>query len=90
MSEYKDLNKKQFLELVKDICADESAELFVETGIDYKFDHYDPEVKAVVVRELDTTVAPVTYESVEPLLIRLQEINKRLVVYILYEAPEEI
>ena len=90
MSEYKDLTKKQFLELVKGICAEESAELFVETGIDYKFDHYDSEVKAVVVKELDTTVAPVIYESVEPLLKRLQKINKRLVVYILYEAPEEI
>jgi Tat protein secretion system quality control protein TatD with DNase activity len=90
MSKYKDLTKKQFLELVKDLCAEESAELLVETGLDYKFDHYDPEVKAVVVKELDTTISPITYESLKPLEKRLQEINSRLVVYILYEAQEEI
>ena len=90
MSEYKDLNKKEFLQLIKDICAEESAEMFVETGVDYMFDHYDPEVKAIVVKELDTTVRPVTYEDTEPLKRRLQEIKKRLVIYILHEAEEEI
>ena len=81
--------KKNFIELVKDICADESAELFVATGVDYKFDHYDSEVKAVVVKEIKTTSVPVKYKHIKPLEKRLKEINKRLIVYILAEEVEE-
>ena len=81
--------KKNFTELVKDICADEAAELFVATGVDYKFDHYDSEVKAVVILELSTTIRPVEFKHIKPLEKRLQEIDKRITVYILSEELEE-
>ena len=82
--------KKNLIETIKDICADESAELFVATGIDYKFDHYDSEVKAVVIKELETTVLPVKFHHLKSLERRLKEINKRITVYILAEdLPED-
>jgi hypothetical protein len=81
--------KKKFLELVKDICADEAAELLVATGVDYKFYHYDQEVKAVVVLELSTTIRPVLFKDIKPLEKRLQNIDKKITVYILSEEPEE-
>ena len=89
MSAKKELTQKELIQLIKDACDEEAAEIFVNTGVDFMFDHYDPEVKAVVVRELSTTVKPVECEILRPLQKKLQEISKRLVVYILYEAEEE-
>tara|TARA_R110000824_G_scaffold27426_10_gene93233 strand:- start:28769 stop:29041 length:273 start_codon:yes stop_codon:yes gene_type:complete len=90
MTEKKNLTKKELVEKLKDICADEAAELFVSTGMDYTFDHYDSEVKALVVRELSTSSQPVTYDALAPLEKKIKEINNRLLVYILYEQEEEI
>lgn len=89
MTQKQELTKKELIALIKDIVADEAAEIFVETGIDFKFDHYDSDVKAVVVKELPTSVGPVEYDILKPLEKRLQEINERLLIYILYELKGE-
>ncbi|HIO04098.1 MAG TPA: hypothetical protein EYN08_00550 [Gammaproteobacteria bacterium] len=82
------LTRKQLENVIKDICSDEAAEIYVETGIDFMFDHYDSDIRGVVVRELKNTSRPVTFEILENLHKRLLEINKGLVLLIYCEGEE--
>tara|TARA_R110000851_G_scaffold93055_1_gene202889 strand:+ start:618 stop:884 length:267 start_codon:yes stop_codon:yes gene_type:complete len=82
------LTRKELEDIIKDICSDEAAEIYVETGIDFKFDHYDSDIKGVAVRELKNTSQPVTFEILENLHKRLLEVNKNLVLLIFCEEEE--
>lgn len=81
----KNLTRKELIELIKDICLEHADELYLRRDIDFKFDHYDNDLKIVFLRETENTENPVTYDLLKDLSIDLKNINKRIEISIFYE-----
>ena len=78
--------KNKDLDLLIDIANEEATFCYINYDVDFKFCHYDGEVQTVYVREDRDSPNSVEFYMLEVLEERLQEINPRYRVGIIYQA----
>ena len=77
---------KKKIAMVKAICKEESDRLYLLEDIEFSYDHYDPEVRTIYVRESTKTTNEVTHESLRDLSNRVKdEVDGRWMIGILHE-----
>ena len=77
---------KEKVKIAKNICHEESEQLYMQNDIDFCYDHYDKEVETVYVRETEKSNNAVTHDLLNNLLIKIKtEVSKRWNIGILHE-----
>lgn len=71
---------------IEQIANEEGKKLYKENNIEYKFDHYDEEVKLVFVKQTNFAGGLLTHKMLAPLVERLQKINRRWYMGIMTNA----
>ena len=74
------------IELIKEITNVEATFCYISYDVEFKFCHYDGEVQTVYVREHRDSPNLVEFYMLETLQERLQKINPRYRVGIMYTA----
>tara|TARA_R100001463_G_scaffold71471_1_gene125288 strand:+ start:518 stop:766 length:249 start_codon:yes stop_codon:yes gene_type:complete len=74
------------IELIKEITNEEATFCYISYDVEFKFCHYDGEVQTVYVREHRDSPNLVEFYMLETLQERLQKINPRYRVGIMYTA----
>ena len=71
--------------LLKELVNETAVDLFIDKNVKLEFHHYDSYLKMVLIKELEDSESPVTYEMLEPLKGKIREkINKRWHISILH------
>jgi len=83
--EVKKLTRKEFVDLLRQICTEFADELYFKHDVDFSFDHYDNDLKVLYVRESENTKNPVTNETLKELLIEIKKLNSRMQIGIFFE-----
>jgi hypothetical protein len=78
--------KNNFIDKLEEITKEESTACFISYNVDFKFWHFDNEVQTVYVREHRDSPNSVEFYMLEVLQERIQKINPRYKVGILYEG----
>lgn len=78
--------KNKDINQLKDIAKEEAIACYISYNVDFKFCHYDGEVQTVYVREHKDSPSPVEFYMLEVLQERIQKINPRYRVGIMYEG----
>jgi hypothetical protein len=86
--EVKKLTRKEFTNLLRQICTEFASELYFKHDVDFIFDHYDGDLKVVYVRESENTKNPVTNEILSGLLAAVKKLNSRMQVGIFFEDTQ--
>ena len=81
---------KEQLKLAKQYCDDALGILYMTQDVDAEYDHYDPEVETIFLKENPETVVRIEFHMIRDLVDRIQtEINKRWTIgIIIEEAPD--
>ena len=83
------LTNKQLVDSLKAICEEEAKIVSLRHTADFIFDHYDSDIHALYVRELESSSVPVSYEMLSDLKCLTRQLNKRAVIGIIYNAYYE-
>jgi len=86
VSQNEKLSYQQLVDGLRELCVEESEAVSLRYSADFVFDHYDSDLQALYVRELEDSPMPVTYEMLCDLEYYAKQLNKRLVVGIIYNA----
>ncbi len=78
--------KNKNIDRIVDICKEESISCYISYNVEFDFCHYDGEVRTVYVREHVDSPNPVEFYMLETLQNRIQEINSRYRVGIIYQG----
>ena len=76
--------KTKDIRQLAEISKEEAANCFIDYNVEFNFCHYDGDVQTVYVREHPNSPNPVEFFMVENLQKRIQEINPRYRVGIMY------
>jgi|32_taG_2_1085360.scaffolds.fasta_scaffold00258_29 hypothetical protein len=76
--------KSKHIPLLKKITQEESTDCFIDYNVEFDFCHYDSDVQTVYVREHMASPNSVEFYMLEKLQKRIQEINPRYRVGIIY------
>ncbi len=79
---------KQILKQVQLLIEEEADESFIEHNVRYVFHHYSGEVQTVYVFQENDSPNPVEHYMLEELQNKLQKINSRYRVGIMYQGQE--
>lgn len=77
-------NKNSEVELMKKYVKEEALDAFIDYDVDFHFDHYSKDVQTLYVRESMESKNPVEFYMLESLENKIQKINSRYRVGILY------
>tara|TARA_R100001510_G_C7622178_1_gene182798 strand:- start:699 stop:980 length:282 start_codon:yes stop_codon:yes gene_type:complete len=76
--------KNKDIEILARIAREESTDCFIDYNVEFDFCHYDGDVQTLYVREHINSPNPVEFYMLERLQKRIQEINPRYRVGIMY------
>lgn len=78
--------KNKDLDLLIEITNEEATFCYITYDVEFKFCHYSPDVQTVYVREQHDSQNSVEFYMLDTLQKRIQEINPRYRVGIIYQA----
>ena len=88
---------KEQLKLAKEMCDEQLGILYITQDVDAEYDHYDPEVQTIFLKENPDTVTRIEFHMIRNLEKNIQQdINKRWTIGIIIEeapnflTPEEL
>ena len=81
-------NKKE-IDLLKQIAKEESTDCFIDYNVEFDFHHFSKDVQMLFVKEHINSPNPVEFYMLKNLEKRIQKINSRYKVGILYTAKSD-
>jgi hypothetical protein len=78
--------KNKNIDQLEDIAREEATACYISYNVDFKFCHYDGDVQTLYVREHRDSPNSVEFYMLETLQDRIQKINPRYRVGIIYEG----
>lgn len=82
--------KKKLTDTLREIVEEEALHVYVNFDVECSYKKYNPDIKTIFVRESPTSNYKLQFYMLEQLQSRLQKINERFIVGIIYTAkPDE-
>ena len=78
--------KSKHIDQLEDISREEATACYINYNVEFKFCHYDGDVQTLYVREHRDSPNPVEFYMLDILQNRIQKINPRYRVGIMYEG----